>query len=284
MIISLRWPIPGRTFLCGKCAPRPASIKAMRGKNGEERAGGYSVLRNGRQGWPGGKRRSGDQFCANTFTVWFVQQTEGDRDDPGIAGGDLVTEPDDQRLLRNLRAGRLEACAELVRDHYQAVYRFLAHLTRNVDQAEDLTQETFATAWQKIATFQGRASLATWLHRIAYAKFIDAHRAERRTAGMIERFTSPILAVADPLDTLIAGDEAQRLYQALHRLEAPERALLVLHYLQGLSYREMASVLDEPAGTVKWRTAEALNRLRAMLCDEVPDRASRKTSEPGPIC
>ena len=56
-----------------------------------------------------------------------------------------------------------------------------------------------------------------------------------------------------------------------------------LHYLQGLSYREMAVVLEEPTGTVKWRTSEALNRLRALLGDEVPDHAFRTTFEPGPI-
>jgi RNA polymerase sigma-70 factor (ECF subfamily) len=194
-----------------------------------------------------------------------------------------VTVPDDQSLLSNLRAGRPEACAEMVRAHYQRVYRFLVHLTRDVHQAEDLTQETFAAAWEKIATFQGRATLGTWLHRIAYTKFIDAQRAARRAAGLLERLTSPKVSPADPLDTVIADDEARRLYRALHRLDAPERTVLVLHYLQGLSYREMASVLDEPTGTVKWRTREALNRLRAKLRDEVPDHAPRKTAEPGPI-
>jgi RNA polymerase sigma-70 factor (ECF subfamily) len=171
----------------------------------------------------------------------------------------------------------------LVRAHYEAVYRFLVHLTSDVHQAEDLTQETFAAAWEKIATFQGRATLATWLHRIAYTKFIDAQRAERRAAGMLERLTSPNVPPSDPFDTVTADDEAQRLYRALHALDTPERTLLVLHYLQGLSYREMAAVLDEPTGTVKWRTGEALNCLRALLCDEVSDHASRKTSEPGRI-
>jgi RNA polymerase sigma-70 factor, ECF subfamily len=194
-----------------------------------------------------------------------------------------VTEPDDQRLLSNLRAGRPEACAELVRAHYQAVYRFLVHLTRDVHKAEDLTQEAFAAAWEKIATFQGRAAAATWLHRIAYTKYIDAQRAERRVAGMRGRLPNPKGSTPDPLDTLIANDEAQRLYRVLHELDPPERTLLVLHYLQGLSYREMASVLDEPTGTVKWRTAEALHRLRALLSDEVPDHAPRKTSKPGSI-
>jgi DNA-directed RNA polymerase specialized sigma24 family protein len=49
---------------------------------------------------------------------------------------------------------------------------------------------------------------------------------------------------------------------------------LVLHYLQGLSYRAMAVVLDEPAGTVKWRTLEAAKKLRALLSDEVSDHAT----------
>jgi RNA polymerase sigma-70 factor (ECF subfamily) len=194
-----------------------------------------------------------------------------------------VTEPDDLRLLSNLRAGRPEACAELVRAHYRTVYQFLVHLTRDVHQAEDLTQETFAAAWGKIAVFQGRATLATWLHRIAYTKYIDARRAERRDAGMRERLPSPKAAPPDPLDTVMADDEARHLYRALQGLDAPERTLLVLHYLQGLSYREMASVLDEPTGTVKWRTREALKGLRAFLREEVPTHAPRTTSEPGPV-
>jgi RNA polymerase sigma-70 factor (ECF subfamily) len=171
----------------------------------------------------------------------------------------------------------------LVRTHYQAVYRFLVHLTRDAHQAEDLTQETFAAAWEKIAAFQGRSTLATWLHRIAYTKFIDARRARRRAEGVRERLANSPAAPADPLETVMADDEARRLYRALYGLAPPERTVLVLHYLQGLSYREMASVLGEPAGTLKWRTAEALRRLRAVLADEVPDHAPPTPSGPGPI-
>ena len=76
----------------------------------------------------------------------------------------------------------------------------------------------------------------------------------------------------------MAADEARRLYAAMNELEAANRALLVLHYLQGLSYREMALVLDEPSGTVKWRTSAALNCLRLLLVDEDPDHANPKTA------
>jgi len=195
-----------------------------------------------------------------------------------------VKELEDQRLLQDLREGRSEACATLVRRHYQAVYRFLVHLTRDVPTAEDLTQETFAAAWEKLATFQGRSTLATWLHRIAYTKFIDAQRAGRRAARIHASLEPPRIGPSDPLDVAMAEDEAQRLHRALDTLEAPERTLLVLHYLQGLSYRDMASVLDEPTGTVKWRTAEALKQLRIQLGEEVHDHAFRTTAESGPIC
>jgi RNA polymerase sigma-70 factor (ECF subfamily) len=194
-----------------------------------------------------------------------------------------VADPDEQRLLSDLRAGRPEACAELVCTHYATVYRFLVHLSRDVHQAEDLTQETFAAAWEKMAAFRGRATLATWLHRIAYTKFIDARRSQQRTARLLERLPVPKVSLADPCNAAMADDEARRLYRALGGLDAPARTLLVLHYLQGLSYRDMAAVLDEPTGTVKWRTAEALDRLRAVLSDEVPDHAPRATPEPGPV-
>jgi RNA polymerase sigma-70 factor, ECF subfamily len=180
-----------------------------------------------------------------------------------------VIKADDQRLLNDLRAGRSEACGEVIRGHYQAVYRFLVHMTRDVHEAEDLTQETFAAAWQRIGAFGGRATLATWLHRIAYTKFIDAQRAARRNARLQERLPDARVSPNDPLDSVMADDESQRLYQALQGMEGPERTLIVLHYLQGLSYTEMASVLDEPTGTLKWRTSEALNRLRSLLTDEV---------------
>jgi RNA polymerase sigma-70 factor, ECF subfamily len=194
-----------------------------------------------------------------------------------------VIKPDDQRLLTGLRAGRAEACAELVRGHYQAVYRFLLHLTRDVPQAEDLTQETFAAAWQSIAAFQGRSTLATWLHRIAYRKFIDGQRSEQRNAELRERAASTAPIDAGPFETAMAADEARRLYAALDELNPAERALLVLHYLQGLSYREIAAVLDEPNGTVKWRTREALNCLRLILDNEASDHATAKAAKLGPI-
>jgi RNA polymerase sigma-70 factor (ECF subfamily) len=182
-----------------------------------------------------------------------------------------VIDPDEQRWRRDVQAGRRQACAALVEAQYQSVYRFLLHLTRDVHLAEDLTQDTFAAAWQNAAAFEGRCALRTWLHRIAYGKFIDARRAGRRAAAAVARagVNGAKHSAADPLDAVGEDDEARRLYAAVACLDPPDHTLIVLHYLQGLSYRDMAEVLAEPAGTVKWRTRQALDRLRRLLAPEV---------------
>jgi RNA polymerase sigma-70 factor, ECF subfamily len=195
------------------------------------------------------------------------------------ADGELVTSHDEECLLRGLRAGRPEASAELVRLHYQAVYRLLAHLTRDVHRAEDLTQETFITALEKIGGFQQKSSLATWLHRIAYTKFVDSQRTRQRAERLRDRIGQPQAGSVDPLEAATTDEEAKKLRQALEQLEESDRNVLVLHYLQGLSYREMSVVLDEPSGTVKWRTHAALERLRELLPDEVEGDALRRRTE-----
>jgi RNA polymerase sigma-70 factor (ECF subfamily) len=152
-------------------------------------------------------------------------------------------------------------------------------MVRNTHRAEDLTQETFVTAWERIDTFQGRSTLATWVHRIAYSKLIDSQRTERRNASIRQMHATSPVAANDPLQTAMADDEASRLHRALDELDAADRAVLVLHYVQGLSYREMAVVFDEPTGTVKWRTSRALNALRILLGEEFRDHAIPTTAE-----
>jgi len=160
--------------------------------------------------------------------------------------GERVPEAAERRLLREVQTGCREACAALVHAHYARVYRFLLHLTRDVHQAEDLTQETFTAAWQKIGAFEGRSALSTWLHRIAYGKFVDQRRSRQRTAAL-------------------AGTLATRGQEPAVSTAFEDRAVLALHYFQALSYRDMAVVLGEPSGTVKWRTSQALARLRGLL-------------------
>ncbi len=174
----------------------------------------------------------------------------------------------ERQLLKAARAGTQEACAKLVRRHYAAIYRFLLHLSGEVNMAEDLTQETFAAAWASIDGFRGWASFSTWLHRIAHGKFVDAKRRAKSHQVATEQLRNSngnSTGDPSPLDQVITKERSGRVYAAVQKLDGADLEVIVLHYFQGLSFRQMATVLAEPVGTVKWRTSQALGRLKTAL-------------------
>jgi RNA polymerase sigma-70 factor, ECF subfamily len=173
----------------------------------------------------------------------------------------------ERRLIRQALGGDREECTALIRDHHAAIYRFLARLTRDVTQAEDLTQETFAAAWQRLDGFRGQASLRSWLHRIAYRKFLDARRAASRRPAECTHLDGMSVhgPSVDPLTNVMMDEQSRRLHLAVRALGEADRLAIELHYMQELSYREMAEVLGEPVGTVKSRTNHALAKLRRQL-------------------
>jgi RNA polymerase sigma-70 factor, ECF subfamily len=187
----------------------------------------------------------------------------------------------EESLASRIVAGNREACVQFVRLHHAPIYRLLVRLCGDRHLAEDLTQETFAAGWAGIGAFNGTCSLGTWLHRIAYRKFVDAYR--RGSRGNIRSNADEAIrqihsTARNPLDEVLAGEQSRELQRAIDRLKPAERDVIVLHYLQGLSFREMAHVLDEPAGTVKWRTSQALEDLRTLLGGQQTDETGQ-TSE-----
>jgi len=172
----------------------------------------------------------------------------------------------ERRILKALREGRREAYENIIDAHYASIYRLLLFLTRDSNVAEDMTQEVFASAWAAIQGFRGDASVKTWLRRIAYNLFLDAQRRHKRDALLAgSTGKSDAGVAADPLSRIMTEEHLGRMYRALDDLEDEERAILLLHYLDGLSYREMARVLHQPAGTLKWMTHRALEKLRALV-------------------
>lgn len=178
----------------------------------------------------------------------------------------------ERRTLKALREGQREAYVSIIDAHYRSVYRFLLFLGRDASLAEDLTQEVFASAWRALDDFRGDASIRTWLHRIAYNAFLDAQRRrerDRTAIGALGNRDCTNDNDNDPLLEILVDEDLSELVRALHDLDLEERTVLVLHYVEGLSYREMAQTLRQPDGTVKWITSRALARLRTRLAGKV---------------
>ena len=178
----------------------------------------------------------------------------------------------ERQILKDIRRGKRQACELLVCQHYESIFRFMAYLTKDVSLAEDLTQETFASAWANIKEYKGRASIGTWLHKIAYHKFIDSKRKFERRAAIMDKLKQsngrePISL--DPIQQLICNESSMYLLEAVRNLEPAEQLVIILHYIQGLTFRQIAKVLSKPTGTVKWRTSHALKKLKTLLTGRI---------------
>jgi RNA polymerase sigma-70 factor, ECF subfamily len=185
----------------------------------------------------------------------------------------MADQPATDRLVaQRMASGDRQACAGLVRRHHAEVYGMLVRLCRDAHRAEDLTQETFAACWTSIAAFRGESSLATWLRRIAYHKFVDWRRQRKdalAAAVDIGAVPEPLSrACDDPVARLLADESLRQLHDAMGQVPAGSQEVLVLHYQEAMSFQEMSYLLDQPVGTVKWRVSQAIAELRQRLNSE----------------
>jgi RNA polymerase sigma-70 factor, ECF subfamily len=164
----------------------------------------------------------------------------------------------DLELARQIAAGDTGAIEAFVQQHYASVLRFMRHLTRRVEDAEDLTQQSFLKARSQIGSYQGKSSLRTWLHRLAFHEYTHWKRRQRRTFTLQH-------APAQTEPGFDACIEAAALLEALHQLPDALRETFLLHEVQELPIEEVAKVLSRPVGTIKSRLFHARRRLRAHL-------------------
>jgi RNA polymerase sigma-70 factor (ECF subfamily) len=168
---------------------------------------------------------------------------------------------DDACLVARLRRGDSEAGYLFFGDHYPGVYRYLLWLTGRPEVAEDLAQETFLRAWRYLDAFDDRGCLQVWLHGIARREFMRAHRRDPAPASL-----EAVGDVAAPAGSGEIGSLEIR--EALRKLPEEQREAVVLHYLEGHSSVEIARIVGAPEGTVRYRLAQARERLRRELGED----------------
>jgi RNA polymerase sigma-70 factor (ECF subfamily) len=161
---------------------------------------------------------------------------------------------------------------ELVRDHSVRVYRLAYRLTGNPHDAEDLTQDVFVRVFRSLHRFQP-GTFEGWLHRITTNLFLDGARRKSKIRfdgladGSAERLPS---SWPNPSEQLSDGDLDFDVASALAALAPEFRAAVVLCDIEGLSYDEIASVLDIKIGTVRSRIHRGRAQLRTALAHRRP--------------
>ena len=161
-----------------------------------------------------------------------------------------MTRSEDHQLVARVVSGEdTEAFGELVRRHQSHVRNFLRKLSGDYSLADDLAQDTFMHAWDKLQTYSGKGSFIGWLLKVAYTTFLQSKRKSKRYAEVLEE----VGYVTDFEERTSAPpvEEAGDLERFLAVLTEEERAIMVMSYACGLSHREISDATDMPVGTVK---------------------------------
>lgn len=183
-----------------------------------------------------------------------------------------------QELVARAKAGDSDAFAQLLEENQDRVYSLALRMVNDPEDAADLAQEAFLSAWRGLEKFQGDAAFSTWLYRLTSNLCIDFLRKEKRkrAAGTIlylddteDEEASIDLPdySADPHRQLEQTEVREQIAQGMAALSPEHRQILSLREISGLSYAEIADVLGMEEGTVKSRIARARNALRKKLLE-----------------
>ena len=187
--------------------------------------------------------------------------------------GKNYSSADDQTLVSAARQGDLAAFEELVFRHRDPIYARAFSVTRNEEDAIDLSQEAWIKGWQRLGQFQGESSFTTWMTRIVINLCLDQLRKHKRQRsesieameeeGGVER-QMPVVNL-NPTAGLERVELRERIDRALAQLSLQHRTVLVLHEFEELEYKEIAKRMKCSIGTVMSRLFYARRRMATLL-------------------
>ena len=187
------------------------------------------------------------------------------------SGGGARPVPDDRTRERELvlsaQSGSREAFAELVRAYQQRAYAVARAIVLDHHDAEDAVQDGFLHAYRALARFRPGEPFGAWLHRIVANAALDLQRRRKvRTAGTLPETIA--LPFRDPAES---DELRRRLTAALEKLTERQRAVIVLHDVEGFRHAEIGETLGIPEGTARSDLHHARATLRRLLSDTRSD-------------
>ncbi len=174
----------------------------------------------------------------------------------------------DPHLVARAQQGDLTAFEELVKKYQREIYGLACRLVMDQEEAKDLTQQAFLQAFVHIRDFRQQSQFRTWLFRIAINQCYNYLKTKKKFGEPVDPQEMHLVGEDSPEEDLVAEQDRQRLYEALTKLPAKQRAVITLKLEQGLSYQEISQVLGGTAGAARVNYCQALKTLKKYLKSE----------------
>lgn len=189
---------------------------------------------------------------------------------------------DDSFLPLKAAGGDVAAFARLVQIHSGLVYRVALRML-GAEEAQDASQEVWIRVWRNIRNFRGDSAFGTWLYKITLNTCLNSLRKERRreareTDDEFLQLPTPPGGEDDPEAATLSRERMDEVVEALKGIRAEHRAAVVLRHMEGLSYAEIAQILEVPDGTAKGWTSRGRAALLLALVPETREGGGERAS------
>lgn len=169
----------------------------------------------------------------------------------------------DAELIQDVLSGNKQAFETLIQRHDKFLMKVVVRMTRDLDMAEDVVQETFIKAYKRLNLFEGRASFRSWLYQIALNTTRNRFRKNQRETLGVENME---VAIDGEIENHMASKDVRTLLQEeIEKLPERQRMALSLRVFDDLSFKEIAEIMQCPYDTAKANYRHALLKLKARL-------------------
>lgn len=168
-----------------------------------------------------------------------------------------------EKVMR-AQQGDTSAFEELYHENVGRVYTICLRMTRNKTQAEDLTQESFIRAWEKLKTFKGESLFSTWIHRLTVNLVLTAMKRQNKRSEK-EIGVDDVHAIEHPQNHKSTSGIKMDIEKAISTLPFQAKQVFVLYQIEGHSHAEIAEMLGIATGTTKVQLHRARKMLREVL-------------------
>ncbi len=178
-----------------------------------------------------------------------------------------VDETSDNRLMEEVRDGKVEKLAILFERHHVMLFNFFLRLTGNRSAGEDLVQDVFFRILKYRKTFKGESKFTVWMYQVARNAHVDYLRKQKPEVPLEAQFEEPASAEDGPAEKLAADLDVELLKMALDRLPLRKKEILVLSRFQNMKYKDIALLLDCSISTIKTTVYRAVKDLGRIYCE-----------------
>lgn len=192
--------------------------------------------------------------------------------------GQAVSEVALDRIIKLAASGNERAFEQLVSIYEGTVYNMAMYMTKNHDDALDVSQEVFVKLWQSLPSFRGECSMKSYIMKLTRNAALDLERKRSRRQSRsltvendrgeeVEMDIPDTSVESNPEEAYLRAERIQKVREGIMKLDDEQRQMIVMRDMNGMSYADIAKALEMNEGTVKSRLNRARSALKKILTD-----------------